>query len=236
MDGDFPRPFLFFDGRREELRAALSPYGIPVALPTFERLPRPVCGHSDLLVFPDGDRLYTYKEYFEAHPEPFTEIDVCPLPLPAGDYPDDLWLDCLFYAGRLIGREDRMPRELAAKYTPFGVKQGYARCGTLLFGDAAVTSDRGLAEALSSLGAEVLRIEPGHILLDGYGSGGFIGGASAVVGRKILFFGRLSSHPQGGEIAEFLSRAGGETVELFDAPLADFGGAAVLPREENTVL
>ncbi len=224
--GEESRPFLLYDKRAFELGELLQSYGTPVPLPPFKKLPAPVCGHPDLLVFQNRDTLYTYKEYFLENRQLFASLPVktVSLDLDVGAYPNDVWFDHLPMGKYLLGREDRMPETIKKLFIPVNVKQGYARCSALRIGERAlVTADRGIASASDALGMCVLQITEGHIFLPGY-SYGFIGGAAGNVGNKILFFGSLSSHPQGREIRETVLSQGFFPVELTLGPLTDYGG------------
>jgi hypothetical protein len=149
-------------------------------------------------------------------------------------YPADVPFNVFCAAGRLFGRlKSASPDVLAAArergYGPVDVKQGYAACSTLVLSESAlVTADRGIADAAERLGAEVLRISPGDILLDGCDYG-FIGGASAVADGRAFFFGSLGTHRDGARIARFCESHGIEPVSLSAEPLVDIGGAAALP-------
>lgn len=234
-DGKLSRPFLLYDGRIEHLGRALLPYGVPVPLPPFLKLPLPVCGHPDLLVFYHEGTLYTYKDYFDENSSLFEALPVktVPLKLEAGDYPQDIWLDHLPFKGYLIGREDYMPQVFKEFYVPVNVRQGYARCSALPIGDKAlITADKGIAQTAKNLGAQVLLIDEGHICLPGYPYG-FIGGAFGRVGGNYLFFGSLSFHPQGEKIRTLISSKGLRLRELWQAPLADCGGLAEIDAKRN---
>ena len=98
----------------------------------------------------------------------------------------------------------------------------------LLSENCAVTADKGLYNALSSRGCDVLLIRPGHIALDGYDTG-FIGGAGGCFGDGIYcFFGDILSHPDGAEIVGFAKKHKIKAVSLSDEPLSDHGGFIVL--------
>ena len=211
------------------MREALAPYGLPVALPPFSALPEPVCGHPDLLTFYDGGTLFTFARYYEENKALFDALPcaVRPLDLPVGDYPADLWFDCLPLGKRLLCKEGCAPRELTKRFGVLPVKQGYARCSTLkLSDDAVITADAGIARAAEECGARVLRVPPMDIALPGYGEG-FIGGASAVIGGRVLFFGALPS-PDAEAIAAFICGEGLEAAELPIGKLTDRGGLTVV--------
>ena len=231
-DGSSIRPFLLCDERMPEgMKEELSFYGRVVSLPPHPLLPKPVCAHPDLLCFFDekGQVLYTYASYFEQNKALFASlpVSVVPLSLQAGDYPNDLHFDQLLCKERIVGRAPFIPEALSWGREIVSVKQGYAKCATLLFGDCAVTADSGIKKALRELGVKVLEIENEGIALPGYDKG-FIGGASAVIGKRVCFFGNPLSHPQGEDIIKFVESAGYESLSLCDGVLTDYGGLIVI--------
>ena len=231
------RPFLLYDSRGgDAFRQALEPYGEPVALPPYRELPLPVQGHPDLLVFPLEGALYTYEGYWLENQRLFGKLGcpVVPLALPAGAYPLDLWFDGLPLCGRLLGRRGSLPEALTKKLTPLYIKQGYAHCSALSLGAAGVISaDRSILEAAEALGVPCFRTEPAEILLPGYDRG-FLGGASALMGQEVLFFGDLFTHPQAAEISSFLASRNYRIHSLLPGRLVDRGGLVVLfPPEQG---
>ncbi len=232
------RPFLLYDGRVGKLAQVLAPYGIPVALPPYERLPLPVCAHPDLLVFYHDGVLYTYSEYYNCHKDLFDALSVAvkPLDLKAGNYPDDIWFDHLQVGNYLFGKKERLPKEFEDLFTFVNVKQGYARCSAVsLKGKMVITADKGITSAAEKSGVEVLQVVPGHILLPGY-SCGFIGGACGVVDDTVLFFGSFQTHPDAEKVSAFLCERGFRTVNLFDGWLHDFGGMVCIPVISNGMI
>jgi hypothetical protein len=92
----------------------------------------------------------------------------------------------------------------------------------------AVTADRGLADALRRSGVAVLDIRPGHIALPGYDYG-FIGGAGGrLPDGTYVFFGDLTSHPDGEAIRRFAEEQKISAVSLSDEPICDRGGILCL--------
>lgn len=104
------------------------------------------------------------------------------------------------------------------------VPQGYTRCCCLPVDDASfITADHGIAKALEAVGADVLLIETGHILLPGFDYG-FIGGcAGHITPRTIIFNGDLSAHPDFNAITGFIHARDINTVYFKDYPLTDIG-------------
>lgn len=104
------------------------------------------------------------------------------------------------------------------------VSQGYARCSALSIDkNSVITYDRGIARACRHQGGpEVLLVQPGHVLLPGYGSG-FIGGCGGCVGNEIVFNGDLSAHPDFEAINDFIGKRGLRLVYFKGEPLTDIG-------------
>lgn len=106
---------------------------------------------------------------------------------------------------------------------PVQVPQGYAKCSIVCVNETSIiTYDAGITKACLAAGLEVLQISPGHVRLPGYPTG-FLGGASGRVGRKILFNGDLSVHPDFAAIRDFIESRGLSCVHFPDYPLTDVG-------------
>lgn len=103
------------------------------------------------------------------------------------------------------------------------VKQGYAKCGTVIVDEQSViTADEGIASACEKAGLAVLRVSRGHVKLEGY-KYGFLGGASGRIGDEVIFHGDLSAHPDFENIKEFIEKRE-LTVKWFpEFPLIDIG-------------
>ena len=220
------------DGRMPRaIRDRLTALGAKVvSLPTFSALPVPVSGHPDLLgaVLPDGSLLLP-RTYYETAPALFDSLAV-PLCLtdekPTGVYPGDVLFDALPIGGTLYGKRGAVSKTLLSCYRNFvPVRQGYAKCSVLPVSDrAAITADRGLADALKKSGVEVLLIRPGNILLPGYDRG-FIGGAAGGIGSgRIVFFGDPLTHPDGEAILDFIAGHKKSAVSSAEGLLTDYGG------------
>ncbi|MDO4745591.1 MAG: hypothetical protein Q4B18_03440 [Bacillota bacterium] len=122
------------------------------------------------------------------------------------------------------------------------VPQGYTRCCCLPVDDSSfITSDMGIAKALSDAGAEVLIIEKGHISLSGFDYG-FIGGCAGHIvtseskGNEdnsniptIVFNGDLSNHPDYNKITAFINERGIDIAYFKDYPLTDIGSIITAP-------
>ena len=203
-------------------------------LPLSSDLDRPVSGHPDLLTakLPRGELLLTCR-YYEANRAFFDGLGhpLCPTEEALEpQYPRDVLFDALAVGDTLYGKEGTVSQVLRREYRHFvPVKQGYARCSVAMLSDrAAVTADRGLADALRRSGVAVLDIRPGHIALPGYDYG-FIGGAGGrLPDGTYVFFGDLTSHPDGEAIRRFAEEQKISAVSLSDEPICDHGGILCL--------
>jgi len=152
--------------------------------------------------------------------------------VPSDTYPKDIALNALFHNGVLYANITYTD-PLIKKEHPVHcfVKQGYTRCSVAVLGEwAAITADKGIADALRSNGVDVLLKEPGGIVLDGYDYG-FIGGCGVSVSKnKYAFFGNVYTHRQGREMVRFAESHGVEIVSLTNEPLTDYGGGVVIKK------
>ncbi|MBO4355371.1 MAG: hypothetical protein J5850_00765 [Clostridia bacterium] len=235
-DGAESRPYLFVSERAEKQitdNNLNETFDVRYLRP-YERLDTPVASHADMLIERIDDSLITYKEYYDNNPDVFCgteDIFLLENVNPVKEYPGDIALNFLFTGKHLVGKADVISKKTSETAADKGipvinVRQGYSRCSTLFADNCAVTSDKGISEALKSLGTDTLLIQSGNIKIDKYGYG-FIGGASFVYENRVFFFGNPAYHPDGERIIEFLSLHGKETVILSDEILNDSGGATV---------
>lgn len=113
-----------------------------------------------------------------------------------------------------------------------GVRQGYTRCMCLPVDNSSfIVSDEALSKPLESQGADVLLIEKGHILLEGFDYG-FIGGTAGNIyvrsddgsdQKAIIFNGDLSVHPDFKAITSFIKSRNILPIWFDDYALEDIG-------------
>ncbi|MFA6948466.1 MAG: DUF6873 family GME fold protein [Eubacteriales bacterium] len=212
----------------------LSSLGYEVrALEPYPALAAPVASHADMLIFPAGERIITYEQYYRANPALFDGVEVrFAARRASARYPDDIALNALEYGGAVYSLDGHTDEKIiayadAARRKRRCVAQGYARCSVLAFGGGCVTADTSMAAALRSDGADVLMISPGGIKLDGYPYG-FIGGASACGVGRVMLFGDIALHPDGASAAGFIESRGAEVIALCGGELTDVGGAVII--------
>lgn len=224
-------------GLPRELSDAAHAAGIEtVILPPHPLLPSPVAAHTDLLIHPLGDVLYTFRDYrgIAAH-----EIDrICDAAgisleyisaVPGEKYPADVPL-CARRIGRHFIANPRTAPELCRKAAERGldvipVAQGYTACSAAVCGDCIVTADRGITKAARGAGIQVLEIREGDIDLPGYDHG-FIGGCCGFCAERgeVWFTGDPLTHPDGAAILDFLRARGLHPVIPRSGRLFDCGG------------
>ncbi len=127
------------------------------------------------------------------------------------------------------------------------VKQGYAKCSCVVVADnAIITADSGIVksclaynemiceeyennpEEQSLRRIDVLKIEKGHVALEGFDYG-FIGGTSGEIDSVIYFNGNLAAHPDCEKIIDFVKTHGKEVRYFDDYELTDIGSIIYLP-------
>ncbi len=211
------------------MRSIFKDMGLNVVLlPSEPSLPKPVSSHADMLIFGN----IVQKDYYERNKELFEGYDIILAEEKFGnEYPKDVLLNAFAVGDTLFGRLESLSAKTKELYPKaINLRQGYAKCSTLLFGNNAVTADKGIADTLIRYGLNVLVIAPGHIALPGYDYG-FIGGASFVYENKVIFFGNIEQHPDYIAIRNFINTAGYEIFYDRSSTLTDIGGAIVLDKK-----
>ncbi len=224
----------------ERLRA----YGFTaVPLPSEPRLNPIVASHADTLIFDGLSAPILNEAYAQKLPSAVREKCVTVSASPMGAYPTDAVFNAALIGGCLYGRLASLSPVVREEALSMGlrlvdVRQGYARCSTLLLPSrqGAITADEGIASAMEANGVQILRISQGSIALDGCDYG-FIGGASFVddslsccslhAKPTVYFFGELNRHPDNARIRDFIEARGYDIVCLGGA-LTDFGGAVIV--------
>ena len=149
--------------------------------------------------------------------------------LQSASYPGDAQLNVCICGKYAICNTSIVPINIANHLTSVGFeiidcRQGYAKCSVCVVDEGAIiTADRGIGTAARGVGLDVLLIEPGYIVLDGFNCG-FIGGSSFKISRgKLAFTGSLNEHPSKNDISSFLRTHEVEAVFLTERPIFDIG-------------
>ena len=206
-------------------------------MPRYPALSAPMAAHPDMVMFTHKKRIITTADYCELADFTFFELSsmvggisftVTADPVKS-EYPGDCIFNALVMGDRIFLRTDTASRAVLEYARREGlravnVKQGYPACTVLPLGaDAAITSDRGMAEAMRGEGIAVTLIEDGGIILPPY-EYGFIGGASGNYGKTVYFLGDIHTHPSATRIIRAIEAAGFSCESLSDEPLSDLGG------------
>jgi len=124
-----------------------------------------------------------------------------------------------FTSQNLLAEAKRLEKQL------IDVPQGYTKCNMAVISDnAAITSDLGIARALTTIKADIdlLVVEPGFVVLKGQPYG-FLGGASGRVGDEMIFHGNLAKHPDFDKISGFVKKHNCKLTYFEDFELEDIG-------------
>lgn len=155
----------------------------------------------------------------------------------SGLYPDDCRLNFSRIGNRLFGKTDICDSFLKEFCMTNGIElinvnQGYCKCSLCIVNEnAMITDDGSIKQATEKAGIDCLLISKGDIKLNGHNYG-FIGGASALIGKdKLMFFGNLKHHRDYEKIIGFLNKYHCEAVFSEDFELTDIGGMIPLVEE-----
>lgn len=147
---------------------------------------------------------------------------------PGAAYPEDCAYNAARIGNNVFGNLKFIDREIIRIYESMNmnfinVKQGYTKCGTCIVGDnAAITEDEGIFKALTENGVDALKINVGEVVLNGF-EYGFIGGATGLSGRNLIFCGDVSAHSDHTAIKNFLDDHKVDIINLLQTKFYDYG-------------
>lgn len=235
------------ENAEEKIRTAIAKLGFDIViLSSEERLAYPISSHADMLICVIGSYFFCDKNYYSKNKNLFDKIEsfgyspiLCDIEYKK-TYPFDIQLNQAIVGNYIIGKKDACAKEILNfasnnEYTYISVKQGYAKCSSLILNEKAIVcADDRISSSALTLGIDVLKIENSseNIVLNGYNYG-FIGGASAVYNNTVFFFGDVSKHKNYESISAFCEKHGFNIKSLADSPLTDVGGAFFLPKLNN---
>ncbi len=204
-------------------------------LPPHPDLPTPVASHPDMLLFFAADVILCTKSYYKIATKELEEISwVYGAPICCieeeyeNKYPHDVLLNALSMGKHLFCNTKAVASKLLELgLEPCHTNQGYSKCSALPLGtDALITSDASIAKKAKQIGIDVLEIQPGYVMLDGYDYG-FIGGCASFAPRgktsTVLFCGDITKHPDAKKIESFCQVHGFEVISLAKSCLYDVG-------------
>ena len=200
-----------------ECQLSLSEQGFDIVLlPSFSALDPRVASHPDMLIFVYGNKIFTPRAYYkEAHTELdrlalLTEKDLVltdDILLP--EYPRDIAFNSFICNGHIFGNTKHISSEMHKITSADGIKsvnvrQGYAKCSTVVLNGAIITADIGIHRKAIGHNIDSLAVSGEGVILNGYNCG-FIGGASGFCKEMstVYFCGNIDLHPDGEKIKSF---------------------------------
>lgn len=205
-----------------------------IELPPFSALDARVASHPDMLMFELDGKLFVCEQYYSEAKESIDKIIqatdlelMLTNDLLSAQYPHDVKFNAFVLKGAMIGNTSNISQEIKKHANYLGivqanVKQGYAKCSTVVLDGAVISADNGICKTARELGADTLLVSSGGVALEGYDCG-FIGGASGVCGNQVFFCGDITKHKDFESIATFCAAHGYEVTSLSDEPLYDVG-------------
>ena len=190
-----------------------------------------VCGHPDILLHPlDNNRIIVHKHMpkdFINYLESLGYTVLLSQNSLDSSYPFDIMLNAVNMSDIFLHNlkyTDPVLKNTINNKKLLDVKQGYSKCSTAVISkNAAITSDMGIYNSLTSVGKDVLLIPPKHIELPGLDYG-FIGGSCGLLDDgTIAFYGSLEKYEYGKMVMNFLIKHDVKPVYLRDDILIDRG-------------
>lgn len=226
-------------GTYPEFIRRLQEFGIEMLqIQPSKRLSTPVCSHADMLCHHlERDQIIVAKGE-ETLLKEFRRLNF--IVTESSSYLDDHYPDDILLNAARVGHSVFAHKEIDNAVLDYYkrnkihiefVRQGYAKCSVAVIDqNSIITADEKIAEAASKFGANVLKISPGYIKLDGYNYG-FIGGCCGLISNsKIVFTGDLHMHPDYLRIKNFIESRNIKIISLTDGELVDVGG--IIPLKE----
>lgn len=211
-----------------------------IKLPADPDLGVAIQSHPDTVMFYAEGEIITTADYCDRAAYVFSDLrEFCPnvkihftADRRSSKYPHDCIMNALIIGKRIFCKSDSVSKAIINLAMMHGyeichVNQGYPACTVLSFGNSAITADKGMASLLTQYGIKVTLINQGHISLPPH-EYGFIGGASAVYGKKIYFFGDISAHPDCEIIRKAIEDEGFTPISLSKEGLSDLGSIIFL--------
>lgn len=225
----------------DKMREKLSDLFYVIPLPPDECLAEPVRCHPDMLCAVIDEKIIFPSVYAQKYRAVIEEISnysgysvvLSNMPRNAR-YPSDVGLNAAIGRDFVVCRAESTSPELIKCAKSSGrriinVKQGYAGCSCIIAGDAVLTSDTGIYNALAKEGIEAELCDNSGILLPGYDVG-FIGGCGGFFDGTLYFFGDFNSLHCSRSILKFAAQHSLDICKLSKNILADFGGVKFLKK------
>lgn len=209
-----------------------------IKAPYHQKLYDAVASHADMLIFHTGSDKFIcepeMKDYFERN---ICSSNICSGSAIQSKYPYDIAYNAARVGNFLIcnrGYTDSkiIDCSIQKELDIINVRQGYAKCNVCVLDEKSIiTSDAGIAAAVTSYGISVLFTDDCCVRLKGLNNG-FLGGASGKLAPdKLAVNGNIKLHKNCDEIIKFAAKRGIEIISLNNDCIADLG--SILPILEK---
>ena len=212
----------------EDSAEKLKAYGEVVRTRANKNLLRGLDTHTDILVHPlPSGELVVDRDNFGYYKKILPDKKILPSHSSLSKkYPKDVPLNAFTFKNYFIHNLKFTDQVLLdyyknSAYELIDIKQGYAKCSSLVTEDFIITSDGGIYESLRDF-IPIYKIKHGEIRLQNFNYG-FIGGASGVLDKKIFFTADFSHHSSYEEILKIIKKYNYEIEILSDETIEDFG-------------
>lgn len=226
---------VIIDGRiDEEIENNLKKLGLKI-IKTIrcEEVDESISFHPDIVIHPiNYNTLIIAPNVFDYYAD---ELDGLGIKLIKGEkfldrkYPEDIAYNVARLSGVAIHNfkytDEKLKYYLEKENLDFvNINQGYSKCSLAIIGeDIGITSDVSMHIKLTSIGFNILLVQPGHILLEGQ-KYGFIGGTNGTLDSdKLMFSGTLDEHPNKDRILKFIEKNNKKIIYLSRKEIVDIG-------------
>lgn len=226
---------VIIDGRiNEEIENNLKKLGLKI-IKTIrcEEVDESISFHPDIVIHPiNHNTLMIAPNVFDYYAD---ELDGLGIKLIKGEkfldrkYPEDIAYNVARLSGVAIHNfkytDEKLKYYLKKENLEFvNINQGYTKCSLAIIGeDIGITSDISMHIKLTSIGFNILLVQPGHILLEGK-KYGFIGGTNGTLDSdKLMFSGTLDEHPNKDRILKFIEKNNKNIIYLSRKEIVDIG-------------
>ena len=202
----------------------------------YERLYEEINGHPDIIACHIGNTTIIEPIIYDKIKDILYGYDIIKGKTKlSSNYPNNIAYNVVITNNSLIGKLDNIDENILkiAKQKNLeliNVNQGYARCSTVTINEIIITSDISIYNILKQKDEKVYYIPIRDIFLSERYYG-FIGGASAVIDNKLIFFGNIEKSICFKEIKEILDRHKIEYDIAFDDRLCDYGSMITLNKK-----
>lgn len=211
----------------KEIKKGLDNYGEVLLTKPNNKILEGINSHPDLLIGKlDENTLAVDAQNIDYYSNFIKNKELIPIENIKSPYPSHIKLNYVVYKNYFIHNLKYTDKTVlnffkSKNYEMINVKQGYTKCSVVVGKNCLITSDVGIYEKLKKF-TNILLIEHKQIKLRNF-EYGFIGGASGLIGDKLLFTGNLNNHSSKNKILEFLNKNNEDFEFLTQNEIVDIG-------------